>query len=500
MADPPRIAVWHRNDLRVRDNPALRRAADDGRPAPVFVFDPVFYRSGMACDARLRFLHECVADLQESYADLGSDLALYHGDPGSILADLPVDRVYVTRSVTGRYGRRRDDRLFDRPSITPVADDGIDREGRPREAYDWQASAEAYFDADPLDAPASVPPIPLDSPASVGAVEAEYDVDPEKARVLRGGESAAHDRLRAFAGAIDRYPGGISPPAAAEERCSRLSPYLATGCLTPRQARGHVETAAGGTRGAETFERRLFWNRHYTQKLEDWPGWMETAVNPVFRGLFRGEHDPELTERWMRGETGFPLVDAGMRALAETGHMNFRLRATCATFYHYVLRNWWRAGADHYYRHLIDADAAINYTQWQSQCNLTGVHPVRIYNPAKGVRENDPEGEYVRRYVPELRAFPSEHLDRPEKAPLAAQEACGVRIGEDYPRPVVDFEARRAETRETYARLADRAEEAIEEDPEIGRRASLSQRGSRGPEDGDGGAPTPEEQASLEEF
>jgi deoxyribodipyrimidine photo-lyase len=201
---------------------------------------------------------------------------------------------------------------------------------------------------------------------------------------------------------------------------------------------------------------------------------------------------------WKAGETGYPLVDASMRALRETGWLNFRMRAMCATFYTYVLQCWWKVGADHFYRHLLDGDAAINYTQWQSQSNLTGVHPVRIYDPRKQVREHDPDGSFIRRYVPELRDLPTEHLDRPERAPLAVQESAGVRIGEDYPRPVVDFEARRDRAERVFSRLADRAREALS-DPEIRRRASLSQRHGRRTE-ADDDAADPPGQRRLDDF
>jgi len=504
MGDGPRIAVWHRDDLRVRDNAALAAAARDGAPQPVFVFDPQFYESGMACDARLRFVHQSVAALDAGYRDRGSSLALRRGDPAAVLDGLDgVDRVYANRSVTGRYGRERDERLFERDDVAVFADDGVDRTDRGRDDYDWQAQAESYFEREPREAPTGLPANRIEDTATVEDVEAEYGVEPAKTGVQRGGESAAWQRLRAFADAVGDYPGGVSAPAEAEDRTSRLSPYLAAGCLTPRQVYRHVRGATGGGggggRAVSMFESRLYWNRHYSQKLADWPGWLETAVNPVYRGLYRSEHDRELAAAWREGRTGFPLVDASMRALRGTGWLNFRMRAMCATFYHYVLRCWWRPGADHFYRHLVDADPAINYTQWQTQCNLTGVHPVRVYNPRKQVRENDPDGEFVREYVPELRDFPTEHLARPEKAPLAVQDDCGVRIGEDYPRPVVEFEARREAAREDYARLADRAREVVEHDPEIRRRASLSRRGSRGA-GGDGDQPTREEQSRLGDF
>ena len=221
------------------------------------------------------------------------------------------------------------------------------------------------------------------------------------------------------------------------------------------------------------FVSRLFWNRHYTQKLLDWPGWLDRAVNPVYEGFNRDRHDPELVAAWKEGKTGFPMVDASMRCLRETGWLNFRMRALCASFYFHVLQQPWKIGADHFYEHLIDGDAAINYTQWQSQCGLVGRPGLRLYDPRKQVRDQDPDGVFVTRWVPELEPLPAAHLDAPEKAPLAVQRKAGVRIGEGYPYPVVDYEAARAEFRERYG-AAFGAAAAHLGDEAIARRASLS--------------------------
>ena len=506
------ILVWHRADLRTVDNAALSAAAEDGRPCPVFVIDPRYYGGdGLACDARLRFLHECLTDLDRQYRDRGSSLALREGDPRAVLRELldDADALYCNRATTARHGRRVAEGVRSWPETTTFADDGICRpdarhpdgtvavDTRGGDTDEWADGCEAYFEGEPAPRPDALPDNQVESTTSVAAVEERYDVTPEKTGVPSGGTVAGNERLSAFCERISDYPATVSPPAAAEERSSRLSPYLAFGALSTRQVYQRVDSLPAG-RGASMFRSRLYWNRHYTQKLADWPGWTERAVNPVFRGLFRDEHDPELVAAWQEGRTGFPMVDAAMRALVETGYINFRMRALAATVFGYVLREWWRRGADFMYRHLVDADAAINYTQWQSQLNLTGVHPVRVYDPAKQLREYDPDGEFVREYVPELAPLPDEHLVRPAKAPLVVQDEAGVRIGEDYPRPVVDYERRAAAARETYARLDDRAKEALS-DPRVRRRGSFSQR-RRDADDGTGGSRPDDGQTSLDDF
>ncbi|MFC7177520.1 FAD-binding domain-containing protein [Halosegnis marinus] len=488
------VLVWHRSDLRPADNAALAAAVRDGDPAPVFCFDPQFYGAdGLACDARLRFLHESLADLRERYRALGSDLALLCGDPRERLRDLLADHdaLYVNRDVTARYGRDRDDDILAWDGVTAFGDDGIDRSGGGRDG--WREQATEWMETEPRPAPDALPANPVASETSVDGIESEYGVSPEKRRVPKGGRGPALKRLDRFVDDLPGYPGNVSPPAAAEDHCSRLSAYLKFGCLSVREVYSRVADAPE-SRGREMYESRLFWNRHYRQKLADWSGWTDEAVNPVFRGLYRAEHDPDLLAAWKEGRTGFPMVDASMRALVETGFINFRMRAMCASFLTYVLREPWQYGADFFYYHLVDADPGINHTQWQSQAGTVGVHPVRVYDPAKQAREYDPDGTFVREYVPELAALPDDHLPRPEKAPLVVLDEAGLELGADYPRPVVDYERRAGEARERFAALSERAREAIGV-PEIRRRASLSRRRREERE-----APSDDGQASLDSF
>jgi len=502
------ILHWHRTDLRVEDNPALDRATELARQRettvqPVFVFDPRFYGDeSLACDGRIEFIHECLASLREQYRERGSELTLLHGDPidrfGALLDDeeIELDRLCYTRHPTARYGAHRDGRieaqLESDIDVEAVREGAIVFDARQRgiDSRDgWAEGCEAYLTGEPYPALgsevlASETDV-IESDVTIDEIEARYDIESAKRSVPRGGHRAARRRLDWFTRAkvMDRYPGGISPPAEAEQRTSRLSPYLRFGVLSARQVyRASVERA-GAERARELFESRLFWNRHFRQKLADNPTLTEEAVNPVLQGLFASDEqrDPELIGAWKEGRTGFPMVDASMRALVETGWLNFRMRAMVASFFGYILKQWWKGGADFMYYHLIDADPAINYAQWQMQCGLVGCHPNRIYNPRKQARENDSEGEFIREYVPELRDLQTEFLARPERAPLHVQRECGVTIGNrseaDYPYPVVDFEREAAAAREQFGKLADRARAALD-DPEVRRRASLS-RGRR---------------------
>jgi deoxyribodipyrimidine photo-lyase len=499
--DRDAAVVWHRRHLRVEDHPAVARATDEyDVVCPLFVFDPRFYGDdALACDARLRFLHECLDDLGDQYERRDTGLVFAHGDPLTVLGrvlDAGWD-VLATVDPGGRYGRERDARADDRGVTFIDGDDGL-RHGGGDTRDGWADHVESYFEGTPSSpAESGFGGHDVSSPVTVAAVERAHGVDPSKESVPVGGRKPALARMERFLDRIAEYPGSISAPAEAKTGTSRLSPYLRFGCLSVREVYRALERETPDGRAASFFRDRLYWNRHYNQKLADWTGWTERAVNPVFRGLNRDSRDSERIEAWKAGETGFPMVDASMRCLRETGWLNFRMRAMCASVFGYILKQPWWVGADWFYYHLVDADPAINYTQWQYQTGLTGLRAVRIYDPRKQVRDNDPEGTFVHRWVPELAAVPPEHLDEPEKMPLSLQSEVGVQIGEDYPRPIVDFEAERHAARERFAALTDRATEAAR-DPEIRRRLSLSRRGERGDDADDDGRG--DGQTSLDAF
>lgn len=470
-----RIGVWHRDDLRVRDNKALSVASIDGEISPMFIFDPGFYNSSLVSDGRIDFMHESLDQLDKEYSDMGSSMSYLHGEPQDVIKYLfsedILDKVYFNSTVTAGHARERDEKISSMQGVRVFSDDAIVRVEESRDR--WREQAQSYFEDKVLSKPEEPKTFEIESEVTIDKIDDKYSVSSDMKRRHKGGCMEARDRLEDFVENISEYIGGISPPSKAEKRTSQLSPYIKFGCISPRQAYKYAEDNADNGRAKEMFTSRLFWNRHFTQKLQDNPNLRKQAVNPVFRGMNRSTHKEKYHEKWKDGLTGYPMVDASMRALNQTGWMNFRMRAMCSSFYTYILRCWWKEGADWFYKKLIDADPAINYAQWQMQSGLIGVHPLRIYNPMKQVRENDPDGEYIKKYVPELRDLPAKYLDQPEKTPLSVQEENGVIIGDDYPYPVVDYEKRRDEARDYWRSLDGRAKEALE-DPEVFRKASLS--------------------------
>jgi deoxyribodipyrimidine photo-lyase len=247
--------VWHREHLRTRDHPALAAAARKADTVlPLFVFDPQFYGAdGLACDARIRFLHECLDDLDDRYRErstTGTGLTLAHGDPVAILEgfDDVGWEVMAARSPTGRYGLKRDERARERANVLFVSGDGIVRDvDRPRKH--WQERVTEWFEDDPYEwDPADVRVASAPTDVTIAGVESRYDTDPTKEMVPEGGRSAGRETLRTFVDRLHSYPSNVSAPLDAREGTSGLSPYLRFGCLSVREVYKHVE-ARGPERG-----------------------------------------------------------------------------------------------------------------------------------------------------------------------------------------------------------------------------------------------------------
>jgi Deoxyribodipyrimidine photolyase len=403
----------------------------------------------------------------DSYTNALRDIpvTLYHGNPVNAVKHLSGD-VYTIHTATGRYGVERNEKLH-QEGVNFVQGDGLRRVENTRDG--WSDAIQDYLYGEPYTHDSSAITI-LDSDVSIEWIEDEYDIEPDKKRVPTGGRQAALKQLHDFADSPE-YWGYVSEPTR-EHGLSKLGPYLRFGCLSIREAFQYLQEHLDG-QDKNAITSRLHWNLHYQQKLLDWAGWMDKAVNPALRDM--GTFDQEKWDRFKEGETGYPMVDAAVRQLKGTGWCNFRNRAMLASFHSNLLELPWTIGANWMYYHLIDADPAINYTQWQSQTSRVGTNLYRIYNPRKQVRDRDEAADFIREWIPALQELPEKYLDQPEKTPVAIQNKCGVIIGEDYPMPLVEYEAALSRVkRELEQREAD-AKEALQQDA-VRERASLSAR------------------------
>jgi deoxyribodipyrimidine photo-lyase len=467
MADT--ALVWIRRDLRLADHPPLSAAlAEHARVVPVFCLDPRLVRGRFPSPARTGFLLESLAELAAGLRERGGCLAFRCGRPHEELPRLArevgASAAYLASDVSP-YARARDraaraalERAGVRVVHTPgnfVADVGAPRtrDGRPFTVFSpFHRAWRELSRRDVLLAPDEVP-VPSGLRAGRLPGLADLGFEPELPDPLPAGEAAGRTRLDEFMdGPISRYADNHDRLAGGT---SVLSPYLHFGCVSAREVEQRAGEAGRG-RGPSAFRRQLAWRDFYAHVLLHNPRNAVAPHHDRFEAL-EWDRNAERLAAWKEGRTGFPVVDAAMRQLRTMGWMHNRARLVVGSFLTKDLHLDWREGEAHFMRYLLCGDEAQNNGNWQWIAG-TGVDPQpffrRMYNPTLHQRRYDADGEYVRRWVPELRDVPLERLAEPWTMDEAEQEAAGCLIGRDYPAPIVDHAAERREAMERYKRVA----------------------------------------------
>jgi deoxyribodipyrimidine photo-lyase len=459
--------VWLRRDLRLHDHPALRSALDEGSDViPVFCFDDSLLTGRHSSGPRTQFLLECLRELDAGLRELGSRLFIRRGSPPRELSGLArevgAETLHFTTDV-GPFARGRQNqvkRAMREAAVTVhphpglFAVDGLEPirtgAGGPYTVFtpfyrNWSTQPRRGV----LDMPGSFPSPgarveagELPRLAGVGFIEHELS-DP-----MPGGEPAARQALRRFlAGPVHGYADGRDRLAG--DSVSRLSPYLHFGCLSPREIEHRLPAGAG----ADAYRRQLCWRDFYAHVLGHFPANARSEYQERYRGTLNWSHAEKRFGAWCEGRTGYPCVDAGMRQLRREGWMHNRARLVVGSFLTKDLGIDWRWGERWFMSLLLDGDEASNNGNWQWIASV-GVDPQpvsrRIFNPARQQERFDPDGTYVRRYVPELERVPGAYLAEPWTMPESVQETAGCRIGVDYPEPIVDHAEARRQALERY--------------------------------------------------
>ncbi len=464
--------VWFRNDLRLEDNAALRAAVEREHPVvPVFVDDSVKNDVWAPGAASRWWLHRSLISLNRDLQNLGSQLVILRGDPAEQLQRLTQD--YAADSV---YWNRRyepelifqDERVkmrLEEPGVEVRSFPGnllfeptdiCTQQGNPYQVFTpfWKACL-AYREPDePTAGPVAIP-APQEWPDSLSVGELglnpRIDWDAGLQEAWEPGFDGAQRRLEVFLQeAIAGYQAGRDRPDL--QGTSRLSPHLHFGEISPRQIWHAVQrecrTDRRTTEGqsVERFSAELGWREFAHHVLFHFPKTPDQPLRSQF-SRFPWVEDEAALKAWQTGSTGYPIVDAGMRELWSTGWMHNRVRMIVGSFLTKDLLISWRAGARWFWDTLVDADLANNTLGWQwiSGCGADAAPYFRIFNPVSQGQKFDPDGAYVRRWVPELEAVPSRWIHEPWNAPAGELNAAGVELGIDYPEPIVDHaEARRA--------------------------------------------------------
>lgn len=484
-----RILVWYRNDLRVHDHEPLHRAAQRGtQVVPLYCIDPRqfgktafgFPKTGAF---RAQFLLESLADLQRSLRHLGSDLILRQGHPETIIPELvqqfQIDAVYWHEEVTaeelaveqplatkleamGVQGERFWGATLYHPDNLPF---GLEKLPQMFTQFRKQVEKGSVIDAS-FAVPKTLPSLP---PVDPGAIPSLADLgltappsDERGVLTFHGGETAGKARLHYYfweADCLQRYKAtrnGMLGP----DYSSKFSPWLALGCLSPRYIYEEVQCYEEERIGNDStywlvFE--LLW-RDYFRFVCVQHG------NRVFypsglRGLnIEWQQDWQRFDRWRQGLTGFPLVDANMRELAATGFMSNRGRQNVASFLTKNLGVDWRMGAEWFESLLIDYDVCSNYGNWNYTAGVgNDARGFRYFNIPKQARDYDPEGIYVKHWLPELAQVPAHKVHEPWKLQAVEQKRFGVQLGVDYPQPVVDLAKSVQANEAIYQRASDRS-------------------------------------------
>ncbi|MEO9140252.1 MAG: deoxyribodipyrimidine photo-lyase [Jatrophihabitans sp.] len=442
--------LWLRRDLRLRDNPALHEAAKDGPVVVLFVLDQALLKPAGA--PRIAFLYRTLRALDAELRDHGGALIVRRGDPANAVArvarEAGASSVHISADY-GPYGRRRDEQVEQSLDDLPLVRTGspyavapgrvTKSDGEPYKVYTpfYRAWCQHGWRE-----PAATITGRVDWHASLDSVDIPNDPDlPADLDLPDAGEAAARAAWKAYLdkGLLKNYADDRNRPDL--DRTSRMSVYLKYGCIHPRTMLADLGPAD------ETFRKEIAWREFYAAVLHEWPGSAREYYQPRFARMEYARADTAVFDAWRQGRTGYPIVDAGMRQLLGEGWMHNRVRMIVASFLVKDLHIEWTHGARHFMKHLVDGDLASNQHGWQWTAGTgTDASPFyRVFNPVTQGVKFDPDGDYVRRWIPELADVSGKAVHEPWDLPNGGPTA--------YPRRVVDHAEERVTALERYGRV-----------------------------------------------
>ena len=468
--------LWFRQDLRIYDNPALHAAQHDGNILPVYILDDVNAGAWKMGGASRVWLHQSLQELNKS---LGGKLRVFCGDAGSILLEL----IEQTDAKIVHWNRcyepwriQRDQRIkskfLDR-GVKASSHNGsllwepwtiLKTDATPYKVYTpyYKNGCLGAFDPrQPEPAPKKLHFAQIGTLTNECRLE-ELNLEPSIRwdsgikKTWQVGEDAAVSKLESFIrNGLQRYKIGRDFPAS--NSTSRLSPHLHFGEISPHQVwyRIKQEEVQFGSDDLTQYLREIAWREFSYYLLYHWPHIPEKPFNPKY-AEFPWRHNQRELAQWQKGETGFPIIDAGMRELWQTGYMHNRVRMIVASF---LVKNQlinWRDGQAWFWDCLVDADLASNSASWQwsAGCGADASPYFRIFNPVLQSEKFDPEGIYIKQYCPELTGLSRKMLHKPWEAKTEMLKIAGVELGVNYPKPILDIKVTRQRALEVERSLS----------------------------------------------
>lgn len=425
--------LWFKRDLRTSDHAPLAAALARGPVIGLYIQEPGLMAQPDWDPIHGAFVRESLEDLAGDLSAAGIPFHAIHGEAVPVLRELfrttGAVRLYAHEETGNGWTYARDLAVHDWANEAGIEfrewpNNGVVRRLGSRDGWAarWYRRMSRPLRTPLLEGMVDPRPVALDWPA--GRVSSQ-----------RGGRRAAWATLESWLNDRGKaYFRQLSSPVTAFDACSRMSPYLAYGCISAREVFQTVDQFARRNptfrRSANAFLSRLRWRDHFIQKLEDEPEIEFHNFVRAFDGMREDDFNPSYFEAWAAGMTGYPMVDACQRALTATGYLNFRMRAMIASFAAYHLWLHWRPTSLWAARAWLDYEPGIHYSQFQMQSGTTGINTIRIYNPVKQGEDHDPDGTFIRQWVPELRDVPDEWIHTPWRWSGTVH----------YPRPIVVHE------------------------------------------------------------
>ena len=450
MSKPKINIVWLKRDLRTQDHAPFMAAENAGLPYLIlFLYEPSLISYPDTSDRHLQFSFHSIKVMNETLSKTNQRVLECYGEAEEIFnhftKQYSVKNVFSYRESGINETWKRDKtvkKIFDKKNInwTEFQRDNILRGIKDRKNWDkiWYQT---------MNIPALVNSY---SQKEVWKVKNPFELPSDFINKLENyppsyqpaGEKNGWKYLQSFVAQRGKnYNRHISKPTESRLSCGRISPYISWGNLSVKQASQFVVTQPNYKPNKRAFDgmlTRLKWHCHFIQKFEVECEYETDCLNPGYESLVQANNKQFLVA-WKQGKTGYPLVDACMRAVTETGWINFRMRAMLVSFLCFNLDNDWRNGVYHLAQQFLDYEPGIHYPQFQMQAGTTGINTVRMYNPIKQSQDNDPEGIFIKKWVPELRDFPQKFIHEPWKATMIDLIDCGIELGKDYPTPIVDL-------------------------------------------------------------
>lgn len=450
---------WFKKDLRLFDNEALEQAVNDNKPLILlYIYEPELWLQDDSSFRHFKFIQETVNELENLCLKHKLILNIFQAEAIEILTFINdkyrVNAIFSHQETGNMWSYKRDIKLAawcqEKQIIWhEIAQHGVVRALKDRDGWSnkWYQKMSQKLVNNSL----NFPTIRVKDNDEILAQNLDLEFDKIE-EVQIGGRELALANLRSFfKDRGENYSKEMSSPVTAGTACSRISPYLTYGCLSIREIYQYAESqkkqlryrnnSSLWLRSINSFTGRLRWHCHFMQKLEDEPEIEFKAMHPAYEELDRG-YNEEYFNAWASGNTGFTMIDAVMRALIKHGWINFRMRAMLVSFATNHLWLDWRIIAKYLARLFIDYEPGIHYSQIQMQAAITGINAIRIYNPVKQATDQDKEGKFIRKYIPELKDVSTKNLAYPAAEPLL--------IGQ-YPYPIIDeLSARKEAAKKLY--------------------------------------------------